>query len=358
MQHHQPNFHWRYLTVFVVLLALVAACTPMIRPPDAQLVPLAENMAMANVRQVLMQQLHADFTASEIVVMTAEQWSDSCLGAGRINELCAQMMTPGYRITLAVNGAEYRYHTNEDGSDFRLVEAPPPAIGERILTWTGNDETGCQTIEAGTEGVAYAPCFSTFLGVPYSMDTRQPDLIAFAAQYQSFTAETPAGAVEFVGSGDQVATPAEQRMIAEWARLVSSEAQGGRSGASWGLAFAWHREGGIAGFCDDVTVYRTGEAYLASCKSDQLQDLGRARLDADQLAMLYEWVDTLQPFEVGQTDPAKADAMTIRMVFSGGGSKTATAADQQAITAFAQGLLAQVKNAAAAGGADLRRSKS
>ena len=346
MMQPQSTFRPQYLPVFVLLFALLAACTPVIRPSDAQSAPPAENMAVANVRQVLMQQLHADVTAIEVLDVTAEQWSDACLGAGRANELCAQMTTPGYRITLAVNGAEYRYHTNDDGSNFRLVEAPTPAIGERILTWTGNDEAGCQTIEAGVEGVAYAPCFGTFLGVPYSLETRQPDLIAFADLYQSFTADTPAGAVEFVGNGDTVATPVEQRMIAEWARLVSLEAQGGRSGASWGLAFAWHREGGIAGFCDDVTVYRTGEAYLTSCKGNQPQDLGRLRLDAEQLATVYAWVDTLQPFELEQTDPAKADAMTIRIVFSGGGSAAATEADQQAITDFAQGLLAQVTDGA------------
>lgn len=352
MMQHQATFRSHHLIVFVVLSALLAACTPVIRPSDAQAAPppSAEKMAVANVRQILMQQLHADVNAVTVVDVTAEQWADACLGAGRANELCAQATTPGYRITLVVKGAEYRYHTNEDGSNFRLVEAPAPASGERILTWTGNDEAGCQTIEAGTEGVAYAPCFGTFLGVPYSMETRQPDLVAFANEYQFFTADTAVGSVEFFGRGDKVATPAEQRMIAEWAHLVSLEAQGGRSGASWGLAFAWHREGGIAGFCDDVTVYRTGEAYLTSCKGNQPQDLGRVRLDADQLATVYDWVDTLQPFELDQSDPAQADAMTIRIVFSGSGSTVATAADQQAIIDFAQSLLAQVAAAAAAPG--------
>jgi len=339
MQHHQSKFHWRYLLFCFALLALLASCTPVIRPPDAQSAPPAENRAVANVRQVLMQQLQADTVDIAVAAVSQEAWSDACLGAGRANESCMQVQTPGYEITLAVNGNEYRYRTNEDGSDFRLVEAPAPTIGERILTWTGNDENGCQTVEAGADGVAFGPCYGTYLGVPYSFATRQSDLTTFAGQYQSFTAETPAGAIDFVGYGATVATPAEQRMIAEWARLVYLEAQGGRSGASWGLIFAWHREGGIAGFCDDVTVYESGETYVTSCRGNQPQELGRVRLSPDQLTLVYGWVDTLQPFEVGQSDPATADAMTVRIVFSGAGSAAATDAVQQAINDLALTLI-------------------
>src|SRR5574341_570452 len=32
------------------------------------------------------------------------------------------------------------------------------------------------------------------------------------------------------------------------------------------LAMYWSRAGGIAGFCDDLWVFRTGEAYAVSCK--------------------------------------------------------------------------------------------
>ncbi len=302
-------------------------------------------MAVANVRQVLTQQLQADATAVAVVSAVKEEWSDVCLGAGRANESCAQVQTPGYQITLDVAGKEYRYHTNADGSDFRLVEAPAPAIGTRILTWTDDSERGCQSLEAGTDGVAFGPCFGTLLGAPYSFDTRQADLIAFADEYQSFTAATVAGAVDFVGNGDKIATAAEQRMIAEWARLVALEAQGGRSGASWGLVFAWHREGGIAGFCDDVTVYVSGDAYVTSCQGDEPQDLGRLRLSPNQLQVIYDWVDTLQPFEVEQSDPATADAMTTRIVFSGAGNTAADEATYRAISDLALALIYQVTTA-------------
>lgn len=340
MKQHQSQFRRRYLAVFLLLLMLLAACTPLIRPVDVQST-VADNMAVANVRQVLTQQLQADATAVDVVAAVQEEWSDACLGAGRANESCAQVQTPGYRITLAVDGQEYRYHTNEDGSDFRLVEAPAPTIGTRVLTWTDDNERGCQTLAAGVDGVAFGPCFGTSLGAPYSFATRQSDLVAFADEYQSFTAETVAGTVDFVGSGDQIATAAEQRMIAEWARLVALEAHGGRSGASWGLVFAWHREGGFAGFCDDVTVYVSGDAYVTSCKGNEPQELGRLRLSSNQLQVVYDWVDTLQPFEVEQSDPATADAMTTRIVFSGAGNAAADETTYRAISDLALALIYQ-----------------
>lgn len=329
---------------YLLMIGLLAACTPLIQPPLAATTTQNEEQALANVRQVLMQQLHTDVAAVEVLEVTPENWPDACLGAATGEEICGQVVTPGYAMTLTVHSDPYLYHTNGDGSVMRLVAAPAPVIGARVLTWRNSDESGCQTIEAGPDGVAFGPCGGQLLGVPYSFDTRQPALSTFANTYQAFTAETPAGTVDFVGTGSQVATPAEQRMIAEWAHSVNLEAQGGRSGASWGLVVAWHREGGLAGFCDDVTVYVTGDAYITSCRGNQPQELGRVQLAPDQLAIVYDWVDTLQPFEVEETDPATEDAMTIRMVFSGAGTAAANEAVEQAITDLALTLINEVTN--------------
>ena len=122
--------------------------------------------------------------------------------------------------------------------------------------------------------------------------------------------------------------------------LASIETSGGRLDASDGPVLAWHREGGIAGFCDDLTVYVTGDAFASSCKGNQPLDLGHTRLTAEQLAHVYAWVDQLKSFEFDQTDPAKADQMTIRIVFSGAGSVDASDADIQTIQQFAADVFA------------------
>ena len=39
-------------------------------------------------------------------------WPDSCLGCVKAGEMCAQVLTPGYKIFLRVRDASYKYHTN------------------------------------------------------------------------------------------------------------------------------------------------------------------------------------------------------------------------------------------------------
>jgi hypothetical protein len=139
--------------------------------------------------------------------------------------------------------------------------------------------------------------------------------------------QTAAGSISLRGSGMVVATPADARMLAEWGRAVYEEALSGRGGAAWGLAFTWQRVGGIAGFCDEVGVYLSGEAQVSSCQASAPP--ARLQLDALQLDRLYTLVDTLAPFEVTQGEAATADGLTISLAFSGQGSGEAQPADQQ-----------------------------
>jgi hypothetical protein len=225
--------------------------------------------------------------------------------------------------------------------NIRLESAPPAQIGDMIVEWT-QDEGLCATAQIGLDGVAFGLCGNPLMSGELVNPERTAELEEFASTYAPFATDTAAGHVVFQGQGDREATPAEQRMIAEWARLVQLEATGGRSGASWGLAFAWHREGGIAGFCDDLTVYVTGQVYASSCQGNEPVNLGQTRLDAEQLAQVYEWVDRLQGFEVEQRDPAVADAMTVRLVFSGAGEQEASEAEIAAIQDFAAQLYAEL----------------
>jgi hypothetical protein len=57
-----------------------------------------------------------------VIVMTAyeKEWSDGCLGLGRPNEGCIAVITPGYEVTVSVNGTEQTYRTNSDGTQIRM----------------------------------------------------------------------------------------------------------------------------------------------------------------------------------------------------------------------------------------------
>ncbi len=292
------------------------------------------------VRQMLMQQLQVNFDEIEVVSVEAVDWPDACLGVTNPVELCAAVITPGYRIVVDVAGQEYVVHTNADASSTRLASAPVPTTGDAVIVWEGaHGDSGCQMAEIGTEGVAFGTCTGGQMMQGYlAYEGRAAELADFTAAFAPFEADTPAGRVRFSGAGEQEAAPAEQRMIAEWAKLAALEASAGRSGASWGLALAWHREGGIAGFCDDLTVYVTGQANATSCKGNTPQDLGAGRLTAAELEQLFGWLDRLQSFEEAQSDDAVADSMTVRLLFNGTGTETASEDEQAEINAFAAEL--------------------
>lgn len=58
----------------------------------------------------------------EIVVDGWEpvEWPDACLGLAQPDELCAQVITPGYRVVFLAQGQEYVAHTDQDGEQIRF----------------------------------------------------------------------------------------------------------------------------------------------------------------------------------------------------------------------------------------------
>ena len=96
--------------------------------------------------------------------------------------------------------------------------------------------------------------------------TRYELLLNLVATLAPFEAETPAGFVRFAGRGARDATPAEQRQLAELARLLQAEATGGSDPLqTTGAALTWQRDGGYANYCDTLTLFITGEVEIASC---------------------------------------------------------------------------------------------
>jgi hypothetical protein len=219
----------------------------------------------------------------------------------------------------------------------------PPVI---LLRWQSED---CEALESDGENLSYGPCDGDLTTVP-ATDLDLLRLSQWQGTYASFdaTAEpTPAGAIAFEGEGTVEATPAEKRAMAEWASLRYDELVADRTSAAWSLALDWHREGGIAGFCDEVTVYLTGDYLVNNCKNPTLTPLAAPEpalpphLTPGQLEQLYGWYDTLTNFAYTYTDPAVSDAMTTRFIFSGVGTQSATDQDVQEINAFASGLLVE-----------------
>jgi hypothetical protein len=103
----------------------------------------------------------------------------------------------------------------------------------------------------------------------------------------------------------------------------------------------WKREGGIAGFCDYLTVYLSGEVHGSSCTNGQsVEKPLRDELSEDELAMLDEWLAEYGTLEVDASDPeGVSDRMVVTLTFTGTGSQDSlSTTEQQELLEFAQSL--------------------
>jgi hypothetical protein len=297
--------------------------------------------AALSARQTLAFRLGLSMEQINIIDIQPQEWPDACLGLAQAGQICAQMITPGYLVVLEVDGDQYEYRTDQAGSLVVLAQAPDAEMENTVIAWTSPDTTDCQTAYIGKQLITAGACSGPLLPGRFVSGERQARLADLAAKFMSFEANTPAGKIQFSGQGQIIATLNQQRMIAEWARLAAQEAISGRSGASWGLVFTWDREGGIAGFCDHLEVYAYGEAYASTCTPAEDATYEPVLLNDSQLRQIYTWLDNYKDFEFEHTDPATADAMIIRIFFSGTGDMEAGEVETMAIQELAAELFSQ-----------------
>ena len=105
-----------------------------------------------------------------------------------------------------------------------------------------------------------------------------------------------------------------------------------------GGGIEWRRVGGIAGFCDVVTVY-AGTATVATCRTDPPEILADLTLTNEQSQQVLTWLEELASFEHEQSDGAVADSMAIILTFEGQGDNEATADVIVAMEALAAEVL-------------------
>jgi hypothetical protein len=64
---------------------------------------------------------NVDVALIEVLSIEEREWTDSCLGAGLPNEVCAAVITPGYEIVVRYFENTYTYHTDATGAALRLA---------------------------------------------------------------------------------------------------------------------------------------------------------------------------------------------------------------------------------------------
>ncbi len=104
----------------------------------------------------------------------------------------------------------------------------------------------------------------------------------------------------------------------------------------------WRREGGIAGFCDNLVILLSGETFASGCETDVI---GKpAALSEAERAQLDKWLSSFGVVNVVmKDDPAASDAMSVVLTLNGSGAGRPTEADKQAMVDFAQAVYGRLK---------------
>lgn len=106
------------------------------------------------------------------------------------------------------------------------------------------------------------------------------------------------------------------------------------------LALTWSRDGGIAGFCDRMTVFRSGEVYGSQCKSED----GRMETFAHLLSVaerdqFSSWMGRYGEKTLDASDPkGMADGMSLVIELFGSGNGKPGSIVQREIFTWAQEL--------------------
>jgi hypothetical protein len=233
----------KLLVSIALMILVISACTP--QAAATELSPILEeqatkvNVDLTPAQRIAISTLaeNLGLTPDKIKLISTEavEWPDSCLGVTTEGIACAEVITPGFRVTLEADGKTIEYHTNEDAT---------------------------------------------------------------------------------------VIVPAT-------------------------VALNWSRQGGIAGFCDNLTIFLSGEVRGTTCKGSQtvekrLTDL----LTAEQIATMNEWISKYGNVDIDMSDPqGVADAMSVRLQLMGTGTEQITSPEvQQLLLQFIQDLNQKLMN--------------
>ena len=118
--------------VALLVMVLLTACQPLAMPePADQPADEAEaaNVELTDEQAALTAALLDDMAAQtgaapdevEVVAVEEVTWPDASLGCPQPDMVYAQVLTPGYRITLQYNDAPYVYHTGQGADAFFIL---------------------------------------------------------------------------------------------------------------------------------------------------------------------------------------------------------------------------------------------
>lgn len=109
-------------------------------PPPAEIL-----LPFQPVREYIAQVLDIPLEEVKLISHEPEDWPDTCLGAPRPGEICAEVITPGWEVVFNTPAGVIRAHLDKSGRFYRLV--PPLESGD-----TSTPKPSPQLPSSGIEG--------------------------------------------------------------------------------------------------------------------------------------------------------------------------------------------------------------
>lgn len=115
---------WTGTVAWILLLIIAAAaCAPRMTQPEVPDAPVELPADVeAAAKEVVSARTGVPVEEIEVTSAEEEEWPDACLGLADEDELCAEVITPGWRVTLTADGEEYVVRTDQNGSAVRVEE--------------------------------------------------------------------------------------------------------------------------------------------------------------------------------------------------------------------------------------------
>lgn len=278
-------------------------------PPTATHIPVdqppAQLAAIANLAKGL------GIPVGQISVVSAEAitWPNGCMGVQRIGVFCTMNQIPGFRVILSANGKQYEEHTNQDGS-IVVPEQPllAPDTAEKAAVSQLAKNLGIPASDVKVVSASVVEWPDSCLGVA------QQGVMCAQIVMPGYLFVLEAGGTQYDYHSNQDAS-------------VIMPAS---------LALNWSQQGGIAGVCQNITVYLSGEVYGQDCRTG---DGRMGILTASQRSQLAAWANKFSDTMIDLSDPkGAADAMSRTADLLGTGQEAASKDDQRAILNFGQAL--------------------
>lgn len=304
------------LLAWLVLALILAACTRSGENSPVLTTPLPPRAAI-KAQQQLAAELGIDPNWITIQEVQAKQWSNTCLDAQAENEVCAEQITPGYRIFLTYDGNTYTYHTDLEGNQIRepraeAVHSEAALQARQLLAGLLGYEAESITI-LSEESLRFADS---------CLEISIPETACAQVQVRGKRILLEADGIQF-----------EFRTADDTIAPVLAAAAGIKGGD---LVIMYSRDGGKDNVCDNLNITLSGRAIQYSCRNIPGEVPGISDLSAEEKAQLLKWVLGYTSYDVTQT---QQDGLKLRVTFTGAGRENPTFQEQETIREFSQGLL-------------------